>query len=50
MLDHVGDAPTAARIRTALNDVLHSGKSLTSDLGGNATTTGFADAIIARLA
>jgi isocitrate dehydrogenase (NAD+) len=49
MLDHVGEAPTANRIRSAMNDVLHSGKSLTADLGGNATTTGFADAIIARL-
>jgi isocitrate dehydrogenase (NAD+) len=50
MLDHLGDAPTADRIRTAMNDVLHSGSALTADLGGNATTTGFADAIIARLA
>jgi isocitrate dehydrogenase (NAD+) len=50
MLEHIGDPFTATRIRTAMNDVLHSGKSLTSDLGGNATTTGFADAIIARLA
>ena len=49
MLDHVGDASTADRIRTAMIDVLHSGSALTADLGGNATTTGFADAIIARL-
>jgi isocitrate/isopropylmalate dehydrogenase len=33
-----------------MNEVLHSGIALTADLGGNATTTGFADAIIARLA
>ena len=49
MLDHLGDSHTADRIRMAMNDVLHSGRSLTADLGGNATTTGFADAIIARL-
>jgi len=49
MLDHIGDSHTADRIRMAMNDVLHSGRSLTGDLGGNATTTGFADAIIARL-
>jgi isocitrate dehydrogenase (NAD+) len=50
MLDHIGDPHTADRIRTAMNEVLHSGSALTADLGGNATTTGFADAIIARLA
>ena len=50
MLDHIGDATNAYRIRNAMNDVLHSGCSLTADLGGKARTTGFADAIIARLA
>ena len=50
MLDHIGDPGTADRIRTAMNEVIHAGSALTADLGGNATTTGFADAIIARLA
>ena len=38
MLDHIGDAPPRDRIRTALNAVLHAGRRVTRDLGGNATT------------
>jgi isocitrate dehydrogenase (NAD+) len=50
MLDHVGDTRNATRIRTAIYDVLRSGCSLTADLGGTASTTQFADAIISKLA
>lgn len=49
MLDHIGDSRNADRIRSAIYDVLHSGCSLTADLGGTASTTEFADAIIAKL-
>lgn len=50
MLEHIGDARNANRIRASIYDVLHSGCSLTADLGGTATTTQFADAIISKLA
>jgi isocitrate dehydrogenase (NAD+) len=50
MLEHIGDARTANRIRAAMYEVLQSGCSLTADLGGTASTTDFADAIIAKLA
>ncbi|HXT47153.1 MAG TPA: isocitrate/isopropylmalate family dehydrogenase [Gemmatimonadaceae bacterium] len=50
MLDHIGDTRNAERIRAAIYHVLHSGCSLTADLGGTATTTQFADAIISKLA
>jgi isocitrate dehydrogenase (NAD+) len=50
MLEHIGDARNANRIRAAMYEVLQSGCSLTADLGGSASTTDFADAIIAKLA
>jgi isocitrate dehydrogenase (NAD+) len=50
MLEHIGDARNANRIRASIYDVLHSGCSLTADLGGTATTTQFSDAIISKLA
>jgi len=50
MLEHIGDARNANRIRASIYDVLHSGCSLTADLGGTATTTEFTDAIISKLA
>jgi isocitrate dehydrogenase (NAD+) len=49
MLDHLGDAERAARIRDALTTTLREGKVLTGDLGGSATTDELADAVIARL-
>jgi isocitrate dehydrogenase (NAD+) len=49
MLDHIGDTRNAERIRAAIYHVLQSGCSLTADLGGTATTTQFADAIISKL-
>jgi isocitrate dehydrogenase (NAD+) len=50
MLEHVGDAATGARIRTAAESVIREGKTVTRDLGGSANTREFADAVIARLA
>jgi isocitrate dehydrogenase (NAD+) len=49
MLEHVGDAERAQRIRRALEATIREGKTVTRDLGGTATTTDFTDAIIARL-
>jgi isocitrate dehydrogenase (NAD+) len=49
MLQHIGEAPMASRIMTALGNVLSEGKIRTRDLGGTAGTREFADAICARL-
>ena len=49
MLEHVGDAPRAERIRTAAESLIREQKTVTRDLGGTATTAQFADAVIARL-
>ena len=45
MLDHIGERQRGERIRTSLGTVLKAGKVRTRDLGGNATTTEFTDAI-----
>ena len=50
MLDHVSDRFRADRIRRALEHTIRDGKVLTKDLGGNATTSQFADAVISQLA
>ena len=49
MLDHVGERFRADRIRRALENTINVGTSSTKDLGGNATTMQFADAVIAHL-
>ena len=49
MLDHIGDAERATRIRTALETTITDRVTVTRDLGGTATTTQFADAIIKKL-
>jgi isocitrate dehydrogenase (NAD+) len=49
MLDYLCDEPRAQRIRTALEETIREGKTVTRDLGGTATTDQFTDAIIARL-
>jgi isocitrate dehydrogenase (NAD+) len=49
MLDYLCDEPRAQRIRTAIEDTIREGKTVTRDLGGTATTDQFTDAIIARL-
>ena len=45
MLEHLGLRDEAARVRKALREVLASGKR-TGDLGGEATTTEFTDALV----
>jgi len=50
MLRHIGRPDVADRVETALRDVIAEGAAITADLGGNAGTSEFADAIIDRLA
>jgi isocitrate dehydrogenase (NAD+) len=49
LLRHIGEADAALRIDRALHQVLASGYALTRDLGGNAGTMEFADAVISNL-
>jgi isocitrate dehydrogenase (NAD+) len=49
MLQHLGEVQIAERIFTALTNVLSGGGPRTPDLGGNATTQTFAEAIIHEL-
>jgi isocitrate dehydrogenase (NAD+) len=49
MLDHLEEANAARRVENALHAVYREGKSLTSDVGGSATTSEFTDAVIRAL-
>jgi isocitrate dehydrogenase (NAD+) len=49
MLNHIQETEIAEKIKRAYDGVLAEGKYLTRDLGGTASTEGFADAVIARL-
>ncbi len=49
MLEHVGDAARGERIRAAFEKTVREGKRVTRDLGGTASTSEFASAIIANL-
>jgi len=49
MLNHLHEEAIAERIKNAYNAVLCEGAALTRDLGGNAGTTEFVDAVIAKL-
>src|SRR5215208_2797345 len=49
MLEHVGDGPRASRIRSAFERTIKGGRVLTRDLGGQASTEEFTDAVIAAL-
>jgi isocitrate dehydrogenase (NAD+) len=49
MLQHIHEDAIAQRVQTAYEAVLKEGKTLTRDLGGTASTSEFADAIIARM-
>ncbi len=49
MLEHLGFADAASRLRRAVDEVYTSGLSLTIDQGGTASTTAFLDAVAARL-
>jgi isocitrate dehydrogenase (NAD+) len=50
MLEHLGEHQAAARIHHALDVVYSERKHLTRDMGGTASTSEFADALIAALA
>ena len=49
MLDHIGERQRAERIRAALHAVLTAGAVRTRDLGGEASTTQFTDAVCREL-
>jgi isocitrate dehydrogenase (NAD+) len=49
MLDHLGHPAQALRLRSAIRATLEARDRVTPDLGGEGTTTSFADAIISRL-
>jgi isocitrate dehydrogenase (NAD+) len=49
MLDHLGERTAAERIQNALESVYREAKHTTRDVGGNAGTEEFADAVIAAL-
>ncbi|MBI2776271.1 MAG: isocitrate/isopropylmalate dehydrogenase family protein [Chloroflexi bacterium] len=50
MLRHLGYADVAARLELAVREVIAEGRTVTYDLGGDAGTSQFADAIVERLA
>jgi isocitrate dehydrogenase (NAD+) len=49
MLDHLGERSAASRIEAALEKVYKENKHTTADVGGNANTTDFTNAVIAAL-
>jgi isocitrate dehydrogenase (NAD+) len=49
MLDHMNLATEAARIRKALREVVIERQIMTRDLGGTATTSSFADEVVATI-
>jgi isocitrate dehydrogenase (NAD+) len=49
MLRHLGEIDLAGRIEQACYDTIAGKQHITFDLGGNATTSEFARAIIERL-
>ena len=49
MLHHIDEKNVADRLQAALEKVYTEGKTLTRDVGGNAGTSAFADAVIAAL-
>lgn len=49
MLEHLGEMEIAGNIRRAVDEVLTERKWLTPDIGGNATTAEYMEAVIAHL-
>ena len=49
MLNHLNETELADKIKRAYGAVLAEGKHLTADLGGAASTEGFADAVIQKM-
>jgi isocitrate dehydrogenase (NAD+) len=46
MLHHINEKATAERVQTAVEQVYREGKTLTRDVGGDAGTKAFADAVL----
>ncbi|MGH7119671.1 MAG: isocitrate/isopropylmalate dehydrogenase family protein [Acetobacteraceae bacterium] len=49
MLEHVGRGDLAHRLSAAVDDVIREGRVRTQDLGGRATTSAFAEAVVDHL-
>jgi len=49
MLNHMHEEGVAKKIKTAYDAILAEGKVLTKDLGGNAGTEEFTQALIAKM-
>jgi isocitrate dehydrogenase (NAD+) len=49
MLDHIGEKEASKRLQAAVESVYAERKSVTSDVGGTATTAEFTDAVIQKL-
>jgi len=49
MLRHMGELEVSQRLQNAIEQVYREGKSLTSDVGGTASTSQFADEVVAAL-
>ena len=49
LLDHIGQAKAATRIRSALERTIQGGDSRTRDMGGTATTKEFTDTLVRAL-
>jgi isocitrate dehydrogenase (NAD+) len=49
MLRHIGEVQTADRVHAALESVFRAKQHLTRDVGGTASTTEFADAVIQQM-
>ena len=49
MLDYLGEKEAAAKIENTVINLLKEGKTKTADLGGSATTSEMADAIVTKL-
>jgi isocitrate dehydrogenase (NAD+) len=49
MLRHMGEEDASVRLQNAVEAVYREGKSITSDVGGTATTSQFTDAVCAAL-
>ncbi len=49
MLAHLGELEASHRLQAAIDEVYARGESLTVDVGGQATTDQFADAVIRQL-
>jgi isocitrate dehydrogenase (NAD+) len=50
MLKHIGEPDAALRLQTAIEAVYAEKQSITSDVGGTASTSEFTDAVIGKLA